>query len=418
MMLHSLALGYSLLSLCSLLLVPAALADVQSSQSAAPSHGNLLGEVPLEDFDDFGIFDIGSNSSVPLEDFDDFEIFDMARNSSHALGDDDDLTHEDSHHHHHHHHHHPTGPINATHCHQSCSLTINDKHPKHQREIWRREAAGIWLDGWVAQYPVGWSQKLYKLYTKGDMDCSTIDNNDCQGIDHCLKWCHQASPAVYWILKSVSKLNTATAYIHEAFQDNAFKESLTGIDRIVSDFDLEEPTVNPYAVAGASFGIASGAAFAIGPLAGVLGIISGSFGIAAQSYQPPDPTLPMKEQLSAYFTHTEHALRDTLKNAVGSGNQDKLPMAARTDKYDYKTPTGQFFAGGKLLFNDAFKTLQPVIKKGKQVLVSLTPTRLSWKYNIADAWFFFRSIAARTRHSGAESQRLSRHYRYWHRQQG
>jgi hypothetical protein len=105
-------------------------------------------------------------------------------------------------------------------------------------------------------------------------------------------------------------------------------------DAIASDFVDDASGVNPFAVIGAAFGIASGTAFSVGPVSAGFTVLSGSFGIAASFYdQHDDPEASIQDQVSNYFSVASQSIEDTLNNIFGVGDYDVNAIPAQTGKY-------------------------------------------------------------------------------------
>ena len=263
-----------------------------------------------------------------------------------------------------------------------CGETLNPDG-SNSAQVWVNSGASFFLENFIKQNGENnWVNNLDQKTTTGgqqgisNLDCTDLGGNCAFPTVQCRFF---TPPAVFFIRQAIA---TAHATL-QAMQNNLFSSTFVqslGVDKIASDFGLA-PLKGDAGVLGAisgGFGVASGAAFNSPPLSGILRIISGILGIAASLQTtpgtPPSAAPALNDQLAQIFNEENDILGKTATTAFGGSGSVALPLDGAFGSNGEGTTPGRFFSGGKFLIpvtaqGSMDSMLKPIFDASSQILV-------------------------------------------------
>lgn len=182
----------------------------------------------------------------------------------------------------------------------------------------------------------------------------------------------------YWIFLAVTKINSIFTYLHTQLQDSVLLNALK-IDEVIGDFGEEPKGIDGWGFAAAAFSVSAGITDLAGPEAAVVGqgltmasTFAGSMGAAAaaKADAEPKPDEAIRETLGNYFEASKLALEDTLRNALGEGNQEELPESGFAGPVIHATQVTRFFGAGKFLVDSVDGAFRAATDHASVLLVS------------------------------------------------
>lgn len=227
-----------------------------------------------------------------------------------------------------------------------CGLTYDD--PSY---VWEFSGVADFLKKWLDDNGAdNWANRIDQKTTADGSQGTSNLNCVAIGASNCAfptVRCEDFTPPVLFHLRQA--MATAHAMIkalHEKLQDTAITEGLN-IDHIVSDFG--PPAAPSTAILGGlngAFTIAAGIGSGSAAAAGLFSIVAGLFGLIASdgTANTIDPTMAIKDQLSASFTAADKHLATLAQTVYGGISESSgLPGDNEADRIE------KFFRNGKYL---------------------------------------------------------------------
>lgn len=227
-----------------------------------------------------------------------------------------------------------------------CGQTYDD--PNY---VWNFGGAGDFLQQWLDENSAdNWANEIDQTTTadgsqgESNLNCAAIGASNCAfPTIQCVEF---TPPALFHVRQAMATAHAMLKALHEKLQDTAITESLY-IDHIVSDFGpAAAPSTAILGAMNGAFTIAAGIGSGSAPAAGLFSIIAGLFGLIASdgTADTIDPTMAIKDQLSASFTAADKHLATLAQTVFGGVSESSgLPGDNEVDRIV------KFFSGGKYL---------------------------------------------------------------------